>query len=337
MPAGRSADLTFGTTGPGELYDTDLTTGWGHRPANWEFSAGVQHEIMPRVALDVGYFRRIWKNFQVTDNLLLAPEDFTQFQHDGADRPAACPTAAQTLDGLYNVMPTKFGLVDNLNTLSDKYGKQIEHWNGFDVSINARLQNGLTLQGGLSTGKQIEDNCEVVAKLPEMLNLAAVPTAANTARAGAVAPGAVLSPRGADADGGEGSRHLHRPEDRRAGVRLVPQHAGHVAVGRLHGDQRYPRVVIRRSAGRSSGNAARTSCSASRSRTQTYTERRQELDMRIGKVVRFGNTRSVLSMDMYNALNSDAMIVQNQAYASCLRPVEILNARLIKFSWAFDF
>jgi hypothetical protein len=30
------------------------------------------------------------------------------------------------------------------------------------------------------------------------------------------------------------------------------------------------------------------------------------------------------------------MIVQNQAYASYLRPVEILNARLIKFSWAFD-
>ena len=28
---------------------------------------------------------------------------------------------------------------------------------------------------------------------------------------------------------------------------------------------------------------------------------------------------------------------QNQAYASYLRPVEILNARLIKFSWAFDF
>ena len=68
-----------------------------------------------------------------------------------------------------------------------------------------------------------------------------------------------------------------------------------------------------------------------------YTERRQELDMRIGKVVRVGNTRTVLSMDLYNALNSNAMIVQNQAYASYLRPVEILNARLIKFSWAFDF
>jgi hypothetical protein len=69
----------------------------------------------------------------------------------------------------------------------------------------------------------------------------------------------------------------------------------------------------------------------------TFTERRNELDMRIGKVLRYGRTRSVVSLDIYNALNSDAMIVQNQAYASYLRPVEILNARLLKVSWNFDF
>ena len=45
----------------------------------------------------------------------------------------------------------------------------------------------------------------------------------------------------------------------------------------------------------------------------------------------------MVSLDIYNALNSDAMIVQNQAYASYLRPVEILNARLFKVSWNFDF
>jgi hypothetical protein len=68
-----------------------------------------------------------------------------------------------------------------------------------------------------------------------------------------------------------------------------------------------------------------------------YTERRNELDMRIGKVLRFGRTRTVLSMDIYNALNSDSMINQNQNYASWLAPTEILNARLLKFSIAFDY
>jgi hypothetical protein len=33
-------------------------------------------------------------------------------------------------------------------TLSDKYGKQIERWDGVDISLNARPRTGLTIQGG---------------------------------------------------------------------------------------------------------------------------------------------------------------------------------------------
>ena len=62
------------------------------------------------MALDVGYFRRIWKNFQVTDNLLLAPEDFTKFSMTVPTDPRLS-TSGQTLTGLYNVVPTKFGQV----------------------------------------------------------------------------------------------------------------------------------------------------------------------------------------------------------------------------------
>ena len=57
-----------------------------------------------------------------------------------------------------------------MNALSDDYGSQFENWNGVDVTVNARLRNGLTLQGGVSTGKTMEDNCEIVAKLPEINN-----------------------------------------------------------------------------------------------------------------------------------------------------------------------
>jgi hypothetical protein len=68
-----------------------------------------------------------------------------------------------------------------------------------------------------------------------------------------------------------------------------------------------------------------------------YTERRNELDVRIGKVVRAGRYRSVFSVDLFNALNSDAIVNQNQNFASWLRPTEVLNARLVKFSIQFDF
>src|SRR5207249_1213118 len=38
----------------------------------------------------------------------------------------------------------------------------IDHWNGFDISINARLGHGVIVQGGTSTGRQVYDNCDVV-------------------------------------------------------------------------------------------------------------------------------------------------------------------------------
>jgi hypothetical protein len=331
---GQISDLTFGTNRAGELYEKDLTTGWGHRPANWEFSVGVQREIIPRVALDAGYFRRVWKNFEVIDNLLVGPEDFTQFNLT-VPTDSRLSTSGQTLTGLYNVVPTKFGQVQNLHVLSDKYGKQIDHWNGFDISVNARLQNGLTLQGGMGTGKQIEDNCEIVAQLPEMLNLGAV-AAANTA-------GAPTQWRPA--------QFCHREEPMLTGFKALAIYIIPKVDVQVSGSFRStPGTSL--SVGYTATNAILSSSSTlgrPLSGTQAnmvigiekpneaFTERRQELDMRIGKVLRFSNTRTVVSIDLYNALNVNPMIVQNQAYASYLRPVEILNARLIKFSWAFDF
>ena len=55
-------------------------------------------------------------------------------------------------------------------TLSNNYGKQTEHFDGVNITVNARLQNGLLLQGGLGTGRQVLNDCEVVDDLPEMLH-----------------------------------------------------------------------------------------------------------------------------------------------------------------------
>ena len=73
------SNVNFGSTVPGVRYDPRTISGFGHRPYNWEFSTSVQHEVVPRVSMDVGYFRRWYGNFTVTDNAAVAPSDYSTF------------------------------------------------------------------------------------------------------------------------------------------------------------------------------------------------------------------------------------------------------------------
>src|SRR5205814_1069968 len=48
---GAMANPAFGTTKAGSSYDPATLSGWNKRPdSNWQFSAGVAHQIMPRVS-----------------------------------------------------------------------------------------------------------------------------------------------------------------------------------------------------------------------------------------------------------------------------------------------
>ena len=59
--------------------------------------------------------------------------------------------------------------------------------------------------------------------------------------------------------------------------------------------------------------------------------------MRVSKVLHFAGTRARANMDIYNALNSSAVLLQNDAFGDWQRPTEILVARFFKFSVQFDF
>ena len=332
---GPTSPASFGSTRPAEAFDRDLLTGWGHRMTNWELAASVQREILPRVSIDVGYFRRIWGNFQVTDNMAVGPEDFTRFQLTIPSDPRLPGGGGQVLSGLYDVRPEKFGQQQNYNTLSDKYGKQIEHWDGFDVNLSARFQNGLLFQGGTSTGRTLEDNCEIVAKLPESLNL--------TGAQASQTPGTPAMWRP--------TQYCHRATPMQTQVKMYGVYA-------------IPRVGVQiagtfRSTPGAEINAAFVASNAYLTSSSTlgrplaggaanmtvgllapnsrFVDRRNELDLRFGKILRAGKSRSIVSLDVYNALNTDALINVNQSFAIWMRPTEILNARLLKLSVQFDF
>src|SRR5204863_6313333 len=125
-----------------------------------------QQQIVPRVSVDVAYYSRWFGNFWVTDNLAVAPSDFNPFSITAPVDPRLPNGGGYAVNGLYDLNPAKFGVPSNtLVTLSDNYGKQVSHWNGVDVNLNARMAGGVMLAGGTSSGKTLTDNCDVVAKI----------------------------------------------------------------------------------------------------------------------------------------------------------------------------
>ncbi len=170
------ANRNFGNNVVSTTRDPAVLDGWGVRAYNWEFSAGVQQEILPRVSLDVGYFRRWYGNFVVTDDRSLTAADFDPFSITAPQDPMLPDGGGYLIDGLYNLKPEKFGVpADNFTTSASNYGKQTEHWNGVDVTLIARPREGMAFQGGLSTGRTSTDNCEIAGQLPETI---ATPTSA---------------------------------------------------------------------------------------------------------------------------------------------------------------
>src|SRR5688572_16568825 len=162
-----SGAATFGTLVPGITYDPELLEGWGKRSFNWEFTTAVQHELMPRLGLEVQYARRWYGNIRVTDDRAVGPADYQRFTF-------TVPGDARLPDGggytLTGFDLTSAAAPDYFVTLSDNFGKMGEHFDGVNISVNARLQNGLRIQGGLGTGRQLLDDCELVEELPEMLH-----------------------------------------------------------------------------------------------------------------------------------------------------------------------
>jgi hypothetical protein len=66
-----------------------------------------------------------------------------------------------------------------------------------------------------------------------------------------------------------------------------------------------------------------------------------QLDLRFGKILRFGPTRTTLNFDVYNATNSNTVLTHNNTYSPTAttwqQPLAVLTARFFKFSAQFDF
>jgi hypothetical protein len=329
---GAWSNRNFGKNVYSLSYDEQMLKGWYNRPSDWQIGVTVQHEVVPRVSVEVSYLRRWLQNFTVTDNRAVTPSDFTEFSVTAPRDPRLPNGGGYVVSGLYNVNPDKFGFTDNYRTYAPSYGNVSQMYNGVDLSVNARLRTGLQLQAGTSTGQTVVDACEIRAKLPEQVSGGA-PSAGGIPYDPAnpycyVAPGVTTRLTAA------GTYTIPKLDVQVAGTLTsspgIP----------LQANWNVPSAVAALTLGRPlAGNAPNVTVNLL-APDQMTSDRVNILDFRVGKVLRYGRTRTLIALDLYNAPNLDTAITQNFTYVpggQWLVPTQVLTARTAKITVQYDF
>jgi len=310
---GSLSNANFGRVVIRTRYDDRVRTGFGSRFSNWETSAALEHELLPRVSVNASYHRRWYDNFTLTDNALVTPADFDQFCITAPVDPRLPGGGGNQICGLYDITPTKFGQVDNVVTYAKDFGKETEVYDGLDLTMNARLPNGGLVAGGLNVGRVKTNNCFVVDS-PEQLRFCEV------------------SPP-------------FQPQVKFLGVYALPWDVQASATFQsLPGPEITASYVatseqIRGSLGRDLAAGARgTKIVALVEPGTMYDTRLNQVDFRLSRIFSVGRARIQGNFDIYNVANASPVLRLNTRYGPAwTQPTYILPGRLFKFSTQVDF
>ena len=121
---GPSPNSNFGKPQTTLRFDPDWATGFNARPYNWEMLVSVQHELVPRMGIEISYNRRAYGNFIVNDNTLVSPSDYDPYCITSPVDSRFPDGGGQQICGLFDLKPSKVGQVDTLRTYAGKYGDQ---------------------------------------------------------------------------------------------------------------------------------------------------------------------------------------------------------------------
>ena len=333
---GASTNLNFGKPVVTVRYDPDWAFGFQNRPYNWEFSTGIQHQVLSRMSVNAAFFRRLYGNFAVTANTAVAPTDYTTYC---VTRPvdSRLPTSGQQLCGLFDLNNNKVGQVSTLGTAAANYGKQLDHWNGLDLTVNARLPKVL-VQGGVSTGKTLTDNCGITTAHPEV-------TVASAAGSPALGSTPATS-----------TEYCHVETPFLTQLKFLASYTLPLEIQVAGTFQSIPGQQITASSTYTSAQIAPTlGRPLSSGSTATinllspgvlYGDRLNQIDMRFTKIFRMKERRLQLNLDLYNALNDNTILVYSNTYgatagatagAAWQKPQVIMPGRVVKFGMQANF
>ena len=307
---------------------------------SWDLNTGVQHEIVPRVSAEIYYVRRSWGNQTVTDNRAYSRADYDQFALTAPSHPSLPDSGGYRVTGLYELKANvPFARVDNFVTFAKNYGNYSETYNGVDVTVNTRLSNGLQIQGGVSTGRQALEYCDIAAAVPESLT-AAVPPFVRTPEAFCDQDTPFLTQVK-----GLATYLIPRIDVQVAGTLqsrpLIGTNVPSIASQSLAANWLVSNAQVAPELGRPMSGNAQTAFVNLVEPGDLYGDRITQVDFRVAKVLRYGRTRTNLGLDLFNIFNASPVATYNQSFvqagASWLQPSSIIGARIAKLSVQLDF
>jgi hypothetical protein len=320
---GQIDNLNFGGLNVTTRYADDVLRGYGARNATWDVAAEVQHELRSGVSITGGYYRNWASNFRVTDNLLLTPGDYNPYCIT-APRDSRLPGGGgYQVCGLYDVAPALFGRVNNLVTQVSNFagsgvncdtngsltgtggafavgdGRSCGTSDFFNVSVNARLQSGITLGGGVDAGRSVYDACYTVDSPQQMLNCRIVrPFSAQTQLK---MYGTYPLP---------GSFNVSGTLQNVAGPNIE-------AIYTASNSEVAPSLGRNLAACRGAAVCTATVAVPLVAPMALFEDRRTQLDLRISKVFKLrSSARLQANFDIYNALNANGILGVNSNYGA---------------------
>ena len=322
--------------------------GWNVRQSDWQWGITLQQELIPRVSAEVAYNRRWFLGNKITDNRLRGPEDYDQFTITAPQDPrlpggGGYPIALSMVTAAAAARGTQ-----NYITFEEDFGGGHSlYWQGVDVTVNARLRQGLTLQVGTQTGRSVEDTCG--------LSSAADVTVSALLQPGR---GETLTNLGTIKD----VRNCHDADPFQTTLRglasyTVPK-VDVLVSGTLRSQPplervatwQVPNTVIQSIAGRVPPGALATGITTIEildNDHRLYATRRTQIDMRVAKILRFGSRRANVGVDLGNLLNTNYTTTYENTYQYSVgnaaqggtwnNPTAIYTPRFVRWNVTVDF
>jgi hypothetical protein len=339
---GAMANVNFGTTNINTTYDPNFLNGWGKRPYDWEIQGGVQHELLSGLSVSATYVRHWWGNLLAVNNLLQPPSDFGSYCVTAPVDGRLPGGGGNQICGFEDVNPANYGKVNNFVSLASTFGGNItDVYTGVDLAVNARLPRGVLIQGGVNVGHEVFNDCNVISKVdtpsggPIDIQFGGVGTPLVTTINGLAAPSTLYC-------------QIAPPFQTQTKLTFaypLPWSSNlSVAYQSIPGKQivasyNVPNSAIAPSLGRNLAAGANATANVQLIAPGTlYGSRLNQLDIRLAKTYTFGGRRVQPQFNVFNLLNSGAILGFNNTYGpNWQNPTATEVGRMFKFGLQVDW